>query len=112
MNLDQFTGTDNYYRHQSGLLYTDGDSVPCRRGQGILADRRNRFAPEATQEEPTSSGVPTLGTGGADRQAVLTARRTRIVPISCGREIEYTDFPLAYVKVYVEGGILLLPSEH
>lgn len=26
--------------------------------------------------------------------------------------ISYTDFPMEYVKLYVEGEVLLLPSEH
>jgi hypothetical protein len=28
------------------------------------------------------------------------------------QEIEFTDFPMSSVEVWVEGGVTLLPSEH
>ncbi len=28
------------------------------------------------------------------------------------QEIKFTDFPLPEISLYVEGGVLLLPSEH
>ncbi len=50
----------------------------------------------------------------ADRSAIVTCREdsgSDDKPIIRQR-IEYTDFPLDEIRLYVEGGVLLLPSEH
>ena len=33
MNLEMFTGTENYYRHFSGMLYTDGIQFLAQEGK-------------------------------------------------------------------------------
>jgi hypothetical protein len=44
--------------------------------------------------------------------AVLTGREDRGDAPAITQRIPITDFPLESVKLYVEGGVLLLPSEH
>jgi hypothetical protein len=43
----------------------------------------------------------------ADRQAVLTCREDSRVKPCVEQAIEYTDLPLDYLKLQVEGGVLL-----
>ena len=47
-----------------------------------------------------------------DASCVLTCREDSDVEPAVTQEIEYTDFPLDYIKLYLEGSILMLPSEH
>lgn len=52
-------------------------------------------------------------TVNADKSAMLTCREDTNDPPAVMQRIEYTDFPLPEgIKLYVESGILLLPSEH
>lgn len=48
---------------------------------------------------------------GEDRAATLVCSRDSEDEVF-RRRIGYTTFPMAYVKLYVEGRVLLLPSEH
>ena len=44
--------------------------------------------------------------------AVITCKDDSDSTPAVRQEIEHTDFPEPGVKLYVEGGVLLLPSEH
>jgi hypothetical protein len=46
-----------------------------------------------------------------DRKALLVCSRDS-EDEAFRQEIEFTDFLLDYVRLYVEGGVLLLPTEH
>lgn len=46
-----------------------------------------------------------------DRTATVVCSRDS-EDVAFRQEIEYTDFPLDYVRLYVEGKVILLPSEH
>jgi hypothetical protein len=48
----------------------------------------------------------------ADRSCTLTCRGDSNDKPVITQEIEYTDFPLDEITLYVEGDVLLLPSEH
>ena len=104
-DLSQFTGTENWYRHNlnTDILYTDGaywllDEI-------ALA---NAFKPEVKAEEfqlwtltkhKTDDGA-TLDCGDGNGKTVYS------------KGIEYTDFPLATIKLYCTDGTILLPSEY
>jgi hypothetical protein len=47
-----------------------------------------------------------------DRSCTLTCRADSNEAPVITQEIEYTDFPLDEITLYVEGDVLLLPSEH
>ena len=112
-NLAQFTGTLHYHR-RFGLLYTDGirflaDNADCYWLLDAIASyqpqvRQNpRLADfqlwELTVSEHSGSAVLTC-TDGDSEVPVIT------------QQIQSTDFPLPSIQLYVEGNILLLPSEH
>ena len=50
--------------------------------------------------------------GVVRHEGVVTCREDSDQPAVITQKIEYTDFPLESIKLYVENGVLLLPSEH
>lgn len=113
-DLSQFTGTDNWYRHWMGFTYTDGVKY--------VADEADAYwlldAIGSYQKEKMVAGNRRLQEfqlwelNVEDHKGILTLREDSGQPIVVEQHIEYTDFPLAYIKLYLEGGVLLLPSEH
>lgn len=113
-DLSQFTGSENWYRHNlnTDILYTDGARyVAETAGAYWLLDEialANAFKPEVKAEEfqlwtltrhKTDDGA-TLDCGDGNGKTVYS------------KEIEYTDFPLATIKLYCTDGTILLPSEY
>lgn len=47
-----------------------------------------------------------------DGSAVLTCDTGEELPAIHREEIAFTDFPLETIDIWVEGGMILLPSEH
>ncbi|MCA2684625.1 MAG: hypothetical protein IM504_04025 [Microcystis sp. M038S2] len=86
LNLEQFTGTENYYKHSMGLLYTDGVHY-------LVQDQFWKLRVNS------------------DHSASLTCERDE-GNIALSQEISYTDFPLESVTLYLADGVLLLPSEY
>jgi hypothetical protein len=119
-DLGQFYGTEQYYRHWTGkLVYTDGIHFLVGNGAAWLVDAVASY-----------QHLPKLNTGMLadfqvwelkvkDGKATLTCKADSGHKPVVTQEIEYTDFPLADIKLYVEAGavgdkpakVLLLPSE-
>lgn len=110
--LTRYVGTTQYFPHWTRfLLYTDGVKFLAETARAYwLIDAIALFQPRAMKD-------------GALREFQLWelfVRNSRGMLV-CSRDTEdqafrypvaYTDFPLDYVRLYVEGGVLLLPSEH
>ena len=111
--LTNFTGSETYYRHHlSGMLFTEGVYHLAQRAKAYwLIDLIASWQEKARRD-------PWL----RDFQLwELTVRENRSAVAICFRDseeeafrqdIEFTDFPLDHVSVYVEGNVILLPSEH
>jgi hypothetical protein len=114
-NLAQFTGTENYHRHL-GIQYTDGVQFLAQNADcywlldaiasyqpGLCQNPRlvdfQFWALKVSDHSGFSSAVLTC-TDGDSEVPVIT------------QQIQSTDFPLPSIKLYVERGVLLLPSEH
>jgi len=112
-DLAAFTGTTKWYRHPvvKKMLYTDGIKyVVERAGAYWLIDEitYQQYHPRVKNEEfqvwelivdlDKSSAVLTCDDGN-DR--ILYTKR-----------IDYTDFPLKEIKIYVTNNVILLPSEY
>jgi len=109
--LAGFTGTENHYQHWLGLRYTDGVKFLAERaGAYWLIDAIASWQPQASRIDPDFQLWQL--TVGDDHTAVLTFQRDSDLPAIIRQEIEYTDFPLSRITLYVENGVLLLPSEH
>ena len=108
-SLKQFTGTTEYFRHLSGYLYTEGVAyVAQTSGAYWLIDKIAW----------TTAGKPCLQKFGNWK---LTVHNDRSATLTCEdgdkrelyREmIEYTDFPLRQIEIWLINHVLLLPSEY
>jgi hypothetical protein len=105
--LQQFTGTEQHFRHWSGrLLYTDGvKHMAERAGAYWLIDLVASY-----QSEHRDVWFQVWDLKAKDRAGVVTMRGDSEVLVK--QELEYTDFPLESLRVFVADGVLLLPSEY
>jgi hypothetical protein len=113
-HLAMFTGTDNWYRHQSGLLYTDGVQYLAEEAKAYwLLDAIGSYQNQLRKRGGMFAEFQlwTLNVA-TNKAATLECRGDSNLPPIITQVIEYTDFPLATFKLYVEGNVLLLPSEH
>lgn len=112
--LDAFVGTENIYQYPFGIYYTDGVKYLATQGEAFwLLDA---IASHQTQQLLSQSDLQEFQiwelTVAEDKSAVLTCRAdTNTEPI-VRQEIEYTDLPLKFIKLYLEEKVLLLPSEY
>ncbi len=104
--LQQFSGTEHYYRHWLGIHFTDGVKYMAERaGAYWLIDAIGSYRrKEAFQiwELKVDAG----------KRAVLTMVEDSDEPVLVRQEIPFTDFPMQSIKLYLIDGILLLPSEY
>jgi len=113
-DLAQFTGSENWFRHNMnrGILYTDGAQYVAEAGGAFwlideiaLANRYQRWVKAEefqvwTLTRDKRGNDATLDCGDGNGNTVYSKR------------IPFPDFPLDTVKLFCEGGTILLPSEH
>lgn len=118
-DLVQFTGTSQWFRHAlvRRITYTEGVQFVAERGGAYwLVDKiaTMQLDPKISAEE-----FQVWRLNVADGRAVLTCDDGD--KIGCGgskpillhtEEISFTDFPLEKIELWVEGDVILLPSEH
>lgn len=106
--LGYFTGTENYFKAMFGLIYTDGIKyVAEEAGAYWLIDavasyqhqlKKQEFQSWILNQNPDQSWTLTA-TDGNDKVLVK-------------QEIEFSDFPIAKISMYVSNNVLMLPSEY
>lgn len=114
VDLAQFTGTSMYYQHLLGVQYTDGVHFLAERGEAYwLID-----AIASWQSDPRVNQDPMLQQiqfwkliVNDDQSALLVCERDE-GDIAVRQEIPFTDFPLKCITLYLQQGVLLLPSEY
>lgn len=112
-DLMQFIGTECYYRHPlfSRYVYTDGVQYVAETGGAywlIEAVFSWQTEPKVKNQE---FQLWVLTVDEATQSAVLTAsngNRKQMVR----QEIEFTDFPLPEIKLYLHHNVLMLTSEY
>jgi len=109
-NLPMFTGTEHYYRHPFGIIYTDGvlylaDSCECYWLLDIVASyqtdaivKQEEFQVYKLKVNPDKSAIVEISDG--NYKVVAT------------QDILYTDFPLPEIVLWFANGVCYLPSEH
>lgn len=114
--LRQFTGTESYHKHlfpgKSKILLTDGcDFIREKCNAHWLFDAILSY-----QLEKVLKGVKfqlwELRQSKKDLSWLLTCREDSNQKPLINQVIEFSDFPLDYIKLYVIDGICLLPSEN
>jgi hypothetical protein len=110
--LNQFTGSTTLYKHWLGLKYTDGikylaeetscywllDAIFSHQTKNFLSNQNLREFQIWHLKVENNSGI--LICEWDTNQEVLR------------QEIEYTDFSLSHIKLYLIETILMLPSEY
>ena len=113
-DLQQFTGSENWYRHgmNRDILYTDGAQYVAETGGAYwLLDEialANKFERAVRLEE---FQVWTLTRNADDHGALLTCGDGNGSTVY-SKAIKFTDFPLPTVTLWCEAGTIYLPSEH
>ena len=113
-NLEQFTGTENYYKHWVGILYTDGVKYLAEEAEAywlidIIASWQ---LSTEVKRDPMLQRIQFWKLRvNPDNSAVLTCERDT-VDVALTQKITYTDFPLESVIFYLTNRVLLLPSEY
>lgn len=110
--LENFIGTTTWWRHplMKTITYTDGVKHLAEKGgaywlideiatnQLLAVIRKESFQTWKLQVKPNNSAI--LRCEDGDGRVVWK------------KEIEYTDFPLEEITVWMTGGVIMLPSEY
>ncbi|MEG4533399.1 DUF6876 family protein [Microcoleus sp. D2_18a_D3] len=124
-NLQQFCGSEQYYKHWLGFCYTDAIKYLAENAQCFwLLDAIGSHQPRANRiHRLTEFQLWFLHVGNAhefikprgDNAAVLTCWEdtpTADTQPAIIQQIPFTDFPLPEIKLYMQEKMLLLPSEN
>ena len=109
-SLNLFTGTEHYYQHPFGILYTDGvkflaDSCACYWLIDAVASWQYDELVKQTEFQVYKLKV------NEDKSAVLNIEDGNYNIIQT-QAIEYTDFPLDSIELWFTNNVCYLPSEH
>lgn len=112
VELEQFTGTTQYYRIDSKTLLTDGTYHLCKEtGAFWLITVFASYLHELKPEEWFT--VLKLDVTGSSAKVTISDGNDNVLAT---QEIEYTDFPLPNLTLYgcwdSEHWVLMLPSEY
>jgi hypothetical protein len=115
-DLAQFTGSTNLFTHWLKILsYTEGVKFLASKTNSFwlidaIASHQNRSLllkhPELKEFQLWQLEVKT------DKTATLTCRTDSDCKPVVTQEIEFTNFPLTQIKLYVCQKVLMLPSEY
>ena len=111
-DLNQFTGSENWYRHalNRSVLYTDGAQHVAEHGGAywlldIIALCQRHEKSVAAEEFQSWKLVVR-----PDRTATLTCEDGNY-NVVYAQQLEFTDFPLDEVTLWFENNVIYLPSE-
>lgn len=113
IDLQQFCGGGDYYKHLFGMLYTEGVQYLAEQaGAYWLIDLVASYQKDPRVKNNTRLQEFQLWELKVkDGKGVATLREDSDEPIII-QQVFDTDFPLEEIRLYVEGGVLLLPNEH
>lgn len=113
-NLNHFTGGDTYFVNPIGRLrYSEGVRYLAENADCYwLIDAIASYQPKLGQIDTFRYLQFWNLIVNEDRAGVLACREDSGIEPVVRQEIEYTDFPLAEIDLWVEHGMLILPSEH
>jgi hypothetical protein len=108
--LRNFTGTEHYYKHPFGNLFTQGVKFlidECQCWWLIDACISWQFDKKVSEQEFIAFKLKV----NAEKSAVLYIEDGNYNVIAT-QEIEFTDFPLDEIIIWLSNGVFYLPSEH
>ncbi len=107
--LRQFSGTEHWYRHLSGYLYTDGVQYVAQEGGAYWLIDKILFTTRA-KNILQEFGAWKLEVN-EDKSATLVCEDGNYNELY-REKIEWTDFPLKRIELWFKNGVLILPNEH
>lgn len=115
--LLHFTGGDVLYQHWLRCLrYTEGVKyLADKAGAHWLIDVVASYQPDKRvrlNQRLQEFQLWILRRSDVDDSCTVACFEDSSEPPVLSQNIPYTDFPLREIKLYVENGVLLLPSEH
>jgi hypothetical protein len=111
--LDQFTGSEHWYRHAlvRDILYTDGAKYVADQGGAHWLLDEIAFAQRARKAVAAEEFQVWKLTVNPDRTALLCCEDGNGRTVF-EKPLEYTDFPADSVELWFENNTIYLPSEH
>jgi len=111
LHLEQFIGTEHWYRHFTGITYTDGIKyLADKTGSHWLIDLVASYqCKKKYREQPFQVWILTVNK--KDNTAVVRAEDGNGNVIGT-QKISYTDFPLPEIKLFFTDNVLMLTSEY
>ncbi len=108
--LAQFTCSEHWCQHWLGIKYTDGIKylADTAKAYWLIDFIASAQVVKSVRQEPfqvwrlTVSSDSSSDISADDGNGIVVFRK----------KIEYTDFPMKTIKLYLCDGILLLPSEY
>ncbi len=119
-DLNNFTGTEEYYQYGPECLLTDGTKFLAEEAQSYwLLDLIRSYQPQLLRHKDSrlhNMQFWTLTVDLEKKSAVAICEADSGEQPAVRQEIPFTDFPLAEIKVWViqqgEDQVILLPSEY
>jgi hypothetical protein len=112
-DLVQFCGTENWWKHWTGrITFTDGVKFLAEKaGAFWLIDLVASHQTARLRQEEFQVWILTVDRSKTP-MAVATCQADTDEPLLVKQEIEYTDFPLPLIKLWLVDGVLMLPGEY
>ena len=111
-NLNQFTGGGDQYKYNFRLLITEGVHFLCENAQCYwLIDAIGSYQAQLRKSQRLQE-FQVWELVVDNKTALLTCREDSDCDPVVTQRIPYTDFPLPKIVLWVEGCVVLLPSEH
>jgi hypothetical protein len=112
--LQQFTGTEKYYRHLTGYLYTDGVQFLAETygTHWLIAEILIANQPAIDEEFQVWKLNRVLSEGGEPTDAFKLTCEDGNYNVIYSKEIPFSDFAADNVELWFANNVLYLPSEH
>lgn len=115
-DLRNFQGTSQWFRHWTrALLYTEGIHYLEQNGAGWLVDAIASYQIDPRLNKGDLKDFQLWELKVKEGKGVLTCKADSGCKPVITQKFDFTDFPLAEIKFYVEAGeagrVLMLPSE-
>jgi hypothetical protein len=121
IDLSPFYSSENFYKHWLGLLFTDGvkhvaDEAGAYWLIDVIASHQLKARRDPMLRDFQIWTVHSKPTKQNPRRVIVECFRDTSEAASIVQTIPYSDFPFDRLpddfKIYVEGNVILLPSEH
>ncbi len=112
--LGHFHGSAEFYRHWTGRIqHTEGVQYLAEAaGAHWLVDVVASYQRDPRIKKCGGFQIWELTVNLAERTGVVTLRAHKDTPALITQELEFTDFPLEYIKLYLADFTLMLPIEY